>query len=133
MTSGSLAEAGGVFKVNPLELNIQLGVPRGAARRVSRNARLAIRNGIVISTLMYDSECWVWQKKNESRINVMDMRNMCAVSPKDRYRNSDVKERCGLEEDVVTRVEKGKYIVFWSINMGRDGQGKCRLRKDARS
>ncbi|GBP46351.1 hypothetical protein EVAR_39729_1 [Eumeta japonica] len=35
------------------------------------------------------------------------LRSMCAVSRKDRRRNSDVIERCGLKEDVVTRVERG--------------------------
>ncbi|GBP45766.1 hypothetical protein EVAR_76071_1 [Eumeta japonica] len=52
---------------------------------------------------MYGCENWVWQKKNESRINAMEMRslrNMCGVSEKDRC---VVREQCG--EDVVTRVE----------------------------
>ncbi|GBP13100.1 hypothetical protein EVAR_93069_1 [Eumeta japonica] len=34
------------------------------------------------------------------------LRSMCGVSHKDRCRNSDVRERCGLKEDVVTRVER---------------------------
>ncbi|GBP06051.1 Alpha-tocopherol transfer protein-like [Eumeta japonica] len=34
------------------------------------------------------------------------LRNMYGVPLKDRCRNSDVRERCGLKEDVVTRVEK---------------------------
>ncbi|GBP41093.1 General transcription factor 3C polypeptide 2 [Eumeta japonica] len=58
---------------------------------------------------MYDSESWVCQKKNESLINAMEMqssRNMCGLSLKDRCKNSDVKEQCGLKEDLLTRVEK---------------------------
>ncbi|GBP28868.1 hypothetical protein EVAR_24544_1 [Eumeta japonica] len=31
----------------------------------------------------------------------------CGVSRKDRYRNSDVREWCGLKEDAVTEVERG--------------------------
>ncbi|GBP47183.1 hypothetical protein EVAR_38295_1 [Eumeta japonica] len=49
---------------------------------------------------MYGSESWVWQKKNESRINKVEMRllcSMCGVSQKDRWRNSDVREECGLK------------------------------------
>ncbi|GBP06245.1 hypothetical protein EVAR_3592_1 [Eumeta japonica] len=60
--------------------------------------------------LMYGIEGWVWQKKNECRINAVDMRSlrsMCGVSRKDRCRNSDVRERCGLKDDVVTRVGRG--------------------------
>ncbi|GBP34950.1 WD repeat-containing protein 13 [Eumeta japonica] len=49
-------------------------------------------------------------EKNESRINAVEMRSlciMCGVSRKDRCRNSDVRERCGLKEDVMTRGERG--------------------------
>ncbi|GBP23412.1 hypothetical protein EVAR_22271_1 [Eumeta japonica] len=31
---------------------------------------------------------------------------MCGVSMKDRFTNSDVRERCGLKDDEVARVEK---------------------------
>ncbi|GBP75640.1 hypothetical protein EVAR_28852_1 [Eumeta japonica] len=37
---------------------------------------------------------------------------MCGVSGKDRCRNSDVIERCGLKEDVVTRVKTGMLRWF---------------------
>ncbi|GBP76192.1 hypothetical protein EVAR_54948_1 [Eumeta japonica] len=50
------------------------------------------------------------QKKNESRINAVEtrsLRSMCGVSGNDKYRKIDVRERCGLKDDVVTRVEKG--------------------------
>ncbi|GBP27034.1 hypothetical protein EVAR_11269_1 [Eumeta japonica] len=58
---------------------------------------------------MYGSEGWAWQKKNESKINALEMRSlrsMCGVSRKDRCRNSDVRARCGLKDDVVTGVER---------------------------
>ncbi|GBP22099.1 hypothetical protein EVAR_94139_1 [Eumeta japonica] len=63
-----------------------------------------------ISTLIYGSESWVWQKKNESKTNVVELRvlrNICGVSLKNRCGNSDLRERCGLKADVVTRVGKG--------------------------
>ncbi|GBP47546.1 Arf-GAP with coiled-coil, ANK repeat and PH domain-containing protein 2 [Eumeta japonica] len=62
-----------------------------------------------IPTLIYGSESRVWQKKNGSQINAVEMRalrSMCGVSQKDKCKNSDVKQRCGLNVDVVTRVEK---------------------------
>ncbi|GBP19082.1 hypothetical protein EVAR_83395_1 [Eumeta japonica] len=34
------------------------------------------------------------------------LRSMCGVSCKDSCRNNDVRKRCGLKEDVVTRVER---------------------------
>ncbi|GBP88458.1 hypothetical protein EVAR_68228_1 [Eumeta japonica] len=38
---------------------------------------------------------------------MLSLRNDCRVSLKDRCRNSDDREQCGLKEDVVTRVERG--------------------------
>ncbi|GBP81895.1 Segmentation polarity homeobox protein engrailed [Eumeta japonica] len=40
-------------------------------------------------------------------VEIRSLRRMCVVSRKDRCRNSDVSERCGLKEDVVTRAERG--------------------------
>ncbi|GBP17279.1 hypothetical protein EVAR_17769_1 [Eumeta japonica] len=51
----------------------------------------------------------MWQKKNESRINAVEMRylrNMCGLSFKYRCRNSDARGRSALKEDVVTRAER---------------------------
>ncbi|GBP73886.1 hypothetical protein EVAR_82715_1 [Eumeta japonica] len=66
------------------------------SKSVSRQGRLSIHNGVLIPTLMYGSESWVWQTNNESRINAVEMRSlrsMCGVSRKDICRNSDVRER----------------------------------------
>ncbi|GBP06466.1 hypothetical protein EVAR_4599_1 [Eumeta japonica] len=84
------------------------------SKSVSRQTHLAIHNGDLIPTLIYGSESWVWKKKNESRINAVDMRSlrsMCGVSQKERCRYSDVRERCGLKEDVVTITERG--MLHW--------------------
>ncbi|GBP49512.1 hypothetical protein EVAR_45488_1 [Eumeta japonica] len=84
---------------------------RGIERRVNaRNkvneALLAMMNSksvsrqvpfVLILTLMYGSQSWVWQKKNESRTNTVEMRllrSVCGVSRKGRCRNSGVIERC---------------------------------------
>ncbi|GBP82570.1 hypothetical protein EVAR_87816_1 [Eumeta japonica] len=75
------------------------------SKSVFKQARLAMHNAVLIPTLMYGSESWVWQKKNESRINAVEMRSlrsMCGVSRKDRCRNSDVgavwfEGKCGDE------------------------------------
>ncbi|GBP28992.1 hypothetical protein EVAR_83892_1 [Eumeta japonica] len=68
---------------------------------------------VLIPPLMYCSEIWVWQKKYESRSNLVEMQllpSMCGVSRKDRCRNSDVRERCGLRKDVVSRVERDSNL-----------------------
>ncbi|GBP25796.1 hypothetical protein EVAR_94815_1 [Eumeta japonica] len=49
------------------------------------------------------------------RINAVEMRSlriMCGVPRKDSCKNSDVRERCGLKEDVMTRVEGGMLRCF---------------------
>ncbi|GBP84346.1 hypothetical protein EVAR_63837_1 [Eumeta japonica] len=40
------------------------------------------------------------------------LRSMCGVSRKDRCRNSDLKERCVLKKDEVTKIEKGMLRWF---------------------
>ncbi|GBP29755.1 hypothetical protein EVAR_94595_1 [Eumeta japonica] len=46
------------------------------------------------------------------------LRSMCEVSREDRCRNSDVRERCSLKEDVVTGVETGvrRWFGIWREN-----------------
>ncbi|GBP12987.1 hypothetical protein EVAR_79323_1 [Eumeta japonica] len=86
------------------------------SKSVSRQERLATHNGVLNPTLMCGSESWVWQKKNERSIEVVEMRSLRSmyygVSRKGRCRDSDVGERCGLKEDVVTRVERGMLRRF---------------------
>ncbi|KAI5644408.1 reverse transcriptase (RNA-dependent DNA polymerase) domain-containing protein [Phthorimaea operculella] len=80
------------------------------SQKVSNKARLAVHRGVLVPTLMYGSESWVWQKKHESRINAVEMRalrSMIGVKLSDRIRNSVIRERCGIKEDIVTGIEKG--------------------------
>ncbi|GBP24043.1 hypothetical protein EVAR_10144_1 [Eumeta japonica] len=84
----------------------------------SRQARFVIHNGVLIPMLMYGSESWVWQKKNKNRINPMEMRSLRTiyrVSLKNRYRDSDVRKRWSLKEDVRTRVEKDMLRWFGHV------------------
>ncbi|GBP29497.1 Graves disease carrier protein homolog [Eumeta japonica] len=43
---------------------------------------------------------------------MLSLRSMCGVSRKDKCKNIEVKERCGLKEDVVNRVETGVYVAM---------------------
>ncbi|GBP15157.1 hypothetical protein EVAR_11453_1 [Eumeta japonica] len=47
---------------------------------------------------------------------------MCRVSLKDRCGNSDVRERCGLKEDLVLRVEKG--MLWWFGHLKRMNESR---------
>ncbi|GBP38948.1 hypothetical protein EVAR_95698_1 [Eumeta japonica] len=59
---------------------------------------------------MYSNDSWVWQKKNESRFKAVETQSLFSTyggSLKDRHKNSNIKERCDLKENVVvTIVEK---------------------------
>ncbi|GBP36063.1 Trehalase [Eumeta japonica] len=48
------------------------------SKNVSRQAHLAIHNGVLIPTLS-GSGSWVWQKKNESRMNAVEMRSLRSI------------------------------------------------------
>ncbi|CAG9134602.1 unnamed protein product [Plutella xylostella] len=88
------------------------------SQNVSQKARLAVHGGVLVPTLMYGSESWVWQKKNESRVNAVEMRSlrsMCGLKLNDRIRNSVIRDRVGVKEDVVTKIEKGMLRWFGHI------------------
>ena len=87
-------------------------------QNLSQKARLAIHRGMLVPTLTYGSECWVWQKKHESRINAVEMRalrSMCGLTLNDRVNNVLIRERCGLKDDVVTKIEKGMLRWFGHV------------------
>ncbi|GBP78264.1 hypothetical protein EVAR_66295_1 [Eumeta japonica] len=45
------------------------------------------------------------------------LRSMCGVSQKDKCRDSDVRERCGVKEDVVTGVESDPSNKMWQAQL----------------
>ncbi|GBP22083.1 hypothetical protein EVAR_94122_1 [Eumeta japonica] len=68
------------------------------SKSMLRQARLAMCMGMSMA------------EEKRSRINAVEMRSlgsMCGVSRKDRCSNSNFRERYGLKEDVVPRVERG--------------------------
>ncbi|GBP51611.1 hypothetical protein EVAR_42795_1 [Eumeta japonica] len=58
----------------------------------------------------YGGGSWVWLKKNERRINTVEirsLRNVRGVSLKINVEKVMSRERCGLKNNVVTRLKKG--------------------------
>jgi hypothetical protein len=69
---------------------------------------------VLLPTLMYRSESWVWQKKHICRINAVEMRalrSMIGVKLNDRVRNKVIREEYGLKEGVVivNKIEKNRF------------------------
>ncbi|CAG4960734.1 unnamed protein product [Parnassius apollo] len=114
-------------------------------QNVSKKVRMVIHNAVLVPTLMYGIESWVWQKKHEIRINAVEMRslrNMLRLNLNDRVRNCVIRDKCGMQDDVVTRIKKGmlrwfghvermneervtKQIYMADVN-GRVGKGRSR-------
>ncbi|GBP68141.1 hypothetical protein EVAR_46304_1 [Eumeta japonica] len=85
-------------------------VPQKEKRNPYRITLLYVRLSVCQDTFSRERV----KDKNESRINTVEMRflrDICEVFLKDRCRNSDVRVRCGLKEDVVSRVVKGSLRV----------------------
>jgi hypothetical protein len=43
-----------------------------SSQKISQKARLAVLKGVLVATLIYDSESRVWQKKHQSQVNAVE-------------------------------------------------------------
>ena len=75
----------------------------GAMGKFTRNVnlsvatKLAVFKGVLVPTLMYGSECWIWMKKHKSRLTAVEMRflrGVCGYSRRYHVRNTSVYEEC---------------------------------------
>ena len=74
---------------------------------VSRDARLSVYNGVLVPSLMYESECWTWMGKHKRRVTAVKLRylrGVCGYVRRDRVRNDLVYEECMIRKNVVERV-----------------------------
>lgn len=51
-----------------------------SCRKASKYARLTEHPEVLVPTLIYGGECWIWQKKPESRFNVVEMRALGSMA-----------------------------------------------------
>ena len=61
-------------------------------RNVSTVAGWTVHNAVLVSTLLYGSKTWILQKKNERKMNAVQMRSLrriYGVSLADRIRNEE--------------------------------------------
>ncbi|GBP21317.1 hypothetical protein EVAR_11713_1 [Eumeta japonica] len=73
-----------------------------------------------------------WRASCKRWINALQMqflRSICGVSLKDRCTNSDIRERCGLKEDVATREERDMLRCFRHIEMMNENRLKKQIYK----
>ena len=89
-----------------------------SSKTVSKRAQLAIHNAVLVPTLTYGSESWVWKSAHESRINAVEMRalrKICGVTLADRVENKAIRQRAGVKESVGVKVRKGMLRWFGHV------------------
>ena len=80
------------------------------SQSITRKARLAVHNAVLVPTLLYGSEAWVCQKKHESKVNAVEMRSLrklCGVTLADQIRNEEIRRMAGFKESVIIKMHKG--------------------------
>ena len=92
-------------------------------KNISKKARVAVHNGVLVPTIMYGSESWIMQKKDESKLNAVEMRslrNICRKSLRDRIKNEDIRRECDVEESVIVKIKKGMLRWFGHVERMND-------------
>ena len=85
---------------------------------VSRAVRLAVHNVVLVTTLLYGSETWALQKKNERKMNAVKMqylRSVSGVSLADRIRHAESHKMAGSSEDVTVRIKMNVFSWFGHV------------------
>ena len=78
---------------------------------------------VVRPVLTNGAECWALNKRDEKRLEVTEMnmlRRMLGVTRRDRLRNEEVRERTGMQENIVKVVERSK--MRWYGHVVRKGE-----------
>ena len=66
-------------------------------------------NAVLVKMLSYGSETWVLEKRNEKKMNAVEIRSFrrtSGVSLADRIRDEKIREMAGTSEDITVRRKK---------------------------
>ena len=91
-------------------------------KRMGMRLKAKVYQTVVRSVLTYDARCWALNKRDE-RLKVTEMnmlRRMLGVTRRDRLRNKEVRERTGVQENIVKVVERSK--MRWYRHMMKKGE-----------
>ena len=95
-------------------------------KRMGMRLKAKVYRLVVRPVLTYGAECWALNKRDEKRLEVTEMnmlRRMLGVTRRDRLRNEEVRERTGMQENIVKVVERSKMRWLWAC--GEEGRGGC--------
>lgn len=73
---------------------------------------------LIISILLYGSECWTLTKSCERKLLVTEMswlRRMIGVSRKERIRNEIIRQRTGQAENIILKIKRRRLTWFGHV------------------
>ena len=86
------------------------------------------QNAVLVQTLLYGSETWLLQKKNERKMTAVEIRSLsriCGVSLADRIRNEEIHRMAGTSKDVTIKMKKNVLSLFEHVErMGDERMAK---------
>ena len=92
-------------------------------KRMGMRLKAKVYRLVVRPVLTYGAECWALNKRDEKRLEVTEinmLRRMLGVTRRDRLRNEEVRERTGMQENIVKVVERSK--IRWYGHVMRKGE-----------
>ena len=87
-------------------------------RNVSTAARLAVMNAVLVPTLLYSSETWKLQTKNEKNMNAVEMQSVRMISAY--LIDEDIYRMASTSEDVTVRMKKTVLSRFRNVQRMSD-------------
>ena len=76
-------------------------------RSVSMEVKRSLHGSVLIPSMTYGSETWAMLERQKSRLRGVEtsyMRSACGVTWRDRRTNEELRERCGVEVNVVEAI-----------------------------
>ena len=92
------------------------------SKGVSNRMKGKVYSSCVRSCMIYGSETWPMKKEHEQKLQTTEMRMirwMCGVSRKERRKNTDLRNRMGVE-DIVSVCRKGRLRWFGHVERKAD-------------
>ena len=89
-------------------------------KRMGMRLKAKVYRLVVQPVLTYGAECWALNKRDEKRLEVTEMnmlRRMLGVTRRDKLRNEEVRERTGMQENIVI-VERSKIRWYGHVRKG---------------
>jgi len=87
-------------------------------RNISLTTKMKIFNAVVITTLLYASECWTLLATDLTKLEVFQMsclRQILGVTQRDRLRNDTIRHRCKKQPTVVKRIQWNRLRWFGHV------------------